>query len=134
VRTALVTTLAMLVLAGCGGGTGGGSYAQVLSTTLASVSRPASLDSGSLATLSHDYSAAADRLERLRPPAAVAQPHAQMVASLRAYAVDLQTAATLTTNAPAFATEMARAQTDAQAWTAAFDQIRARGYVTFSAS
>src|SRR2546428_294044 len=109
----------MPVLAGCGGGTGGGSYAQVLSTTLASVSRPASLDSGSLATLSHDYSAAADRLERLRPPAAVAQPHAQMVASLRAYAVDLQTAATLTTNAPAFATEMARAQTDAQAWTPA---------------
>jgi hypothetical protein len=133
-RTALVSTVAMLALAGCGGGSGGGSYAQVLATTLTSVSRPASLDAGSLAKLAHDYSNAADRLEKLTPPAAVAQPHAQMVMSMRAYAVDLETASTLTTNAQAFASEMARAQADAQAWTSAFEAIRARGYATFNAS
>jgi hypothetical protein len=132
-RTAVLAMLATVVFAGCGGGSAGGSYAQVLSTTLASVSQPASLDAGTLTKLAQDYSTAADRLGKLAPPAEVAQAHAQMVASLRAYAVDLATAATLTANASAFTGEMARAQTDAQAWTAAFEQIRARGYATYRA-
>ena len=125
-RLALLALLA-LALAGCGG-SGGGSYAQELSTTLASVSAPASLDAGTLAKLAHDYAGVADRVGRLTPPAAVAQPHAQLVASLHAYADDLATAATLTTNQSAFAAEMAHAQTDAHAWTAAFEQIRSAGY------
>jgi len=125
-RLALLAVLA-LSLAGCGG-SGGGSYAQELSTTLASVSAPASLDAGTLAKLAREYASVADRVGRLTPPAAVAQPHAQLVASLHAYANDLATAATLTTNQPAFTGEMARAQADAQAWTAALQQIRSQGY------
>ncbi len=131
-RTALVTTLAMLALAGCGGS--GGSYAQQLSSALSSVSQPASLDASSLARLAHDYARAAERLGSLTPPAAVAQAHARMVAAMSAYANELAQASALTANRAAFEAEMARAQTDAQAWTAAFDEIRARGYATFSAS
>src|SRR5258708_1451206 len=61
-RTTLLVTLATVALAGCGGGSGGGSYAQALSTTLASVSQPASLDADTLAKLSHGSSEAAARL------------------------------------------------------------------------
>jgi hypothetical protein len=125
-RLALLALLAF-ALAGCGS-SGGGSYAQELSSTLASVSAPASLDAGTLAKLAHDYAGVADRIGRLTPPAAVAQPHAQLVASLHAYANDLATAATLTTSQAAFASEMARAQADAQSWTAAFQQIKSQGY------
>src|SRR5438270_7427135 len=101
-RVTLFVTLAAVTLAGCGGGgSAAGSYAQALSAALASVSQPASLDADTLAKLAHDYSDAADRLGRLTPPADVAQSHAQMVASLHAYAVDLAAAATVTSDAAA---------------------------------
>jgi len=119
----------MLLLAGCGGSSGGG-YAQQLSSTLSAVSQPASLDATSLSQLGNAYATAADRLGRLTPPAAVADSHARMVASMRAYADELTQASTLTSNRAAFEAEMARAQTDAQAWVAAFDEIRARGYAS----
>jgi hypothetical protein len=134
VRRALVLGLAVLALAGCGGHGGGGSYAQQLSSALASVSQPTSLDAASLAKLSQDYSRAAERLAALTPPAAVAEPHARMVTAMRAYAAELGRASTLTANQAAFEAEMAQAQTDAHAWTAAFDQIQASGYATYSTS
>lgn len=53
---------------------------------------------------------------------------------MRAYADDLERASALTGNAAGFASEMSRAQSDAQAWTSAFEEIRSRGYATVSAS
>jgi hypothetical protein len=130
VRAVLIAILATLALAGCGAGGGSGGYAQGLVSALSSVSQPASLDAASISRLAGDYERAAERLGRLAPPSAVAEPHARMVAAMRAYAAELAQASELTGSPAAFAAEMARAQTDAQAWTAAFDEIRARGYAT----
>ena len=131
----MIATLAALALTGCGiGGGGGGDYAQQLTSALASVSQPVSLDAASLDRLASDYSRVADRLGSLTPPPAVAGAHAQMVSEMRAYADELAQASKLTANASAFAIEMSRAETDAHAWTAAFQQIQASGYATVSGS
>lgn len=133
----MAATLAVLALAGCGGSGGGGGeegYAEGLISALGGIEQPASIDSQSLATLAEDYGRVAEQLGGLIPPAGIAEQHARMVASMRAYAGDLERAATLTGNASAFASEMSRAQSDAQAWTSAFEEIRASGYATVSAS
>jgi len=135
VHRVLAVALVILVLAGCGGrsaGNGGG-YAQGLSSSLSGVGQPSSLDAASLARLGDDYSRAAEQLAKLAPPAAVAEAHSRMVASMRAYAAALTRASALTADPAAFASEMALAQTDARSWTAAFDEIRNRGYATYSA-
>jgi hypothetical protein len=83
-----------------------------------------------LAALADDYGRAAEQLGRLTPPAEIAEPHARMVASMRAYAEGLGRASKLTGDPAAFAGEMSRAQADARAWTSAFEEIRASGYAT----
>src|SRR5947209_2004298 len=133
VRAVLIAILATLALAGCGATGGSGGYAQGLVSALSSVSQPSSLDAASISRLARDYEGAAERLGRLAPPPAVAEPHARMVVAMRAYAAELARASELTASPAAFAAEMARAQTDAQAWTAAFEEIRARGYATVGA-
>jgi len=133
VRTALFAIFATLALAGCGGTGGRGGYAQGLVSALSSVSQPASLDASSTSRLAGDYARAAERLGRLTPPPAIAEAHARMVAAMRAYAVELARASELTASPAAFEAEMAQAQTDARAWTAAFEEIRARGYATVGA-
>jgi hypothetical protein len=119
-----------LPLAGCGGAasTAGGGYAQGLMSALGGIKEPTSLDAQSLAALAGDYRRAAERLGSLTPPAAVAASHAHMVASISAYADDLDRASKLTNDPAAFPAEMARAQADAQAWTDSFKEIQARGY------
>jgi hypothetical protein len=133
----LAVIVALLALAGCGGGAGGDSdegYAQGLVSALGGVAQPTSLDSGSLAGLAKDYGRAAERLGGLTPPAEIAESHGRMVASMRAYADALERASKLTGNPAQFTSEMTRGQADAQAWTSAFEDIRARGYATVSAS
>jgi hypothetical protein len=135
-RLALLA-LALLAFAGCGGGSdpaAGRSYAEGLVSALSGVEQPASVDDEGLAGLSADYGQAAEELVRLTPPADVADAHARMVASMRAYADDLGRASKLTHDPTGFANEMARAQTNAGAWTSAFEEIKASGYATVPTS
>jgi hypothetical protein len=78
--------IAVLVLAGCGGSSPGGSddsYAENLAATLGGVEQPAALDSAGLSALAADYGEAAEKLGRATPPGAIADAHARMVASMR---------------------------------------------------
>jgi hypothetical protein len=127
----------LLLLAGCGGDGGGvvqGDYAGGLISALGGITESASLDEESLGQLSDDYGRAAEKLSGLPAPPPIAEPHARMVASMRAYADDLERASKLTGNRAAFTSEMARAQANAQAWTSAFETIKAEGYATVSPS
>jgi hypothetical protein len=129
--------MAVLALAACGGGPvggGGDGYAEGLVNALGHVEQPGALDSQALADLSADYGRAAEELGRLTPPAAIAEAHARMVASMRTYADHLGRASQVTQDFVRFASEMARAQADARAWTTAFEEIKAQGYATFSPS
>jgi hypothetical protein len=131
-----VIVLALLALVGCGGSedSSRGSYAEGLVSALSGVEQPASLDAEGLAGLSAEYGQAAEALGRLTPPGDVADAHARMVASMRAYADDLGRASNLTHDPSGFANEMARAQRNAGAWTSAFEEIKSRGYATISVS
>jgi hypothetical protein len=130
----LTAAVVLLALIGCGGSGSAQStdYAQGLVSAFSGVEQPSSLDSASLAALADDYGRAADELSRLTPPAGIAEPHARMVASMRAYSGGLERASRVTGDPVAFASEMSRAQSDAEAWTGAFEEIRAHGYATVS--
>lgn len=131
-RPIALTLLVALAVAGCGGSGEGGSggYAQGLVSAMSGISQPDSLDQSSLQRLAGQYGDASDELGRLAPPTEVAGPHARMVAEMRAYAAGLGRASQLIGDATAFSAEMSRAQVHATAWTAAFEEIRAKGYAT----
>jgi hypothetical protein len=128
----LITCL--LVLAACGGGSGGSAgqsdYAEGLVSALGDVETPTSLDSQSLAALSEQYAQAAAELGGLSPPGEVMEAHVRMVTSMRAYADGLAQAAALTGDPVAFASEMSQANAHARAWASAFEEIRSRGYAS----
>jgi hypothetical protein len=129
--------LSVLALAGCGGGGNGGSdsdYAHGLISALGSVEEPATLGAAGLTDLADDYRRAADELSRLTPPATIAEAHARMIAAMRAYSDDLRRAAELTADQAGFLSVMSQAQTNAQAWTSAFEEIKAQGYATAALS